>query len=90
MGDDVKVIFLRSTLYTGNSYGDVTVVTQQAAFTTMVRSKKERRESGKMTTPLIRFGDFAVYTNKKGTTIAVPTMNMPEVYSRLIHMEYLK
>jgi len=31
-------------LYTGNAYGDVEVVTQQAAFTTMVRSKKERNE----------------------------------------------
>jgi len=30
------------------------------------------RESGKMTTPSIRFGDIAVYTNKKETTITVP------------------
>ena len=42
------------------------------------RNKKEMRESGKMTTPLIRFGDIAVYPNNKGQRLLFPTMNMLE------------
>ena len=46
------------------------------------------RENGKMTTPLICFSDFAIYTNEKRTTIAVSysdcAWNLQSSYTQVI------